>query len=427
MPPEATMSDLDLAALLAFGAPQQKAIADSDPYLKAKIAPDLVGKVLLDNAANPNWSIKDKIVAGLLSGLGSGALQGLSTDYQGRAADAYRSVLSGGVTEKPSVLDADIFNAAKSQRDVFGLAAGLELAKESRALQAKEAFDKTQTQNDVAKTMLGSDDPKIRDMGMQLAAKNLGLDLSPAPRRDATAEMDKAEEASYATKKEELARKLGSDDKAEKVLQKEEEAARKSWFEALRPDEKQKARDAKPFVMDLYNLAEEFKGLSSNPLYFASAKKAKWTPEGFAYDKLLKRVMPVIKSGGAASNASDKEEARALEALLGNITAGGPDISKRITETADYILSLRVGNLKAGKTLKPKGEDEGADALLADLNDILERRVVATTPATPSATPAPVPTPTSGQGPLPYTTQQLMANGYSAEEIADFRAKGLVQ
>ena len=392
------MSELDLAALLAFGDKQKAEIAASDPYLKAKIAPDLVGEVLLKNAANPDWSMKDKIVAGLLSGLGSGVLGGLSTDYQGRAADAYRSVLSGDITQKPSVLDADIFNAAKSQRDVFGLAAGLELAKESRALQAKEAFDKTQTQNDVAKTMLGSDDPKIRDMGMQLAAKNLGLDLSPAPRRDATAEMDKAEEASYATKKEELARKLGSDDKAEKVLQKEEEAARKSWFESLRPGEKEQARDARSFAVDLYGLAEEFKGLEDTPGLFSVKTKISGLPESEAYAKLLARVMPIIRQGGAAANASQKEEARAMESMLGNITSGGPDAAIRIKNIADYYLQRRVSNLQSAKKLKPKGMDEGADALLSELEGILATQQSApTAPATPSTTPAPVPTPPGAQ------------------------------
>ena len=188
------MSDLDLAALLAFGAPQQKAIADSDPYLKAKIAPDLVGKVLLDNAANPNWSIKDKIVAGLLSGLGSGALQGLSTDYQGRAADAYRSVLSGGVTEKPSVLDADIFSAAKNQRDIFNTAKDLELKKEQRVLAAQGEKDRIQTINNVIQAGINSDDPSTRNWAKQAYAQLLSGGLTQE-RRDATSELAKAEGA----------------------------------------------------------------------------------------------------------------------------------------------------------------------------------------------------------------------------------------
>lgn len=381
------MGELDLAALLAFGAPQKEAIAASDPYLKAKVAPDLVGDVLLKNAANPDWSTKDKIVAGLLAGLGSGVLGGLSTDYQGRAGSAYRDVVAGNVTERPSVLDADIFNAARNQRDIFLKAQELELAKEKRAADAKAAQDAIVTKNDIAKAMLNSDKPSIRAVGEKLAGQILGLDLASLKPKDATAEMRKAE----GTDREELAIKLDSDDKAEKLLAKEEEAARKSWFEALRPSEKEQARDARAFATDLYGLAEEFKNLESTPVLFSAKTKVAGFPESEAYAKLLARVMPIIRQGGAAANASQKEEARALESMLGNITSGGGDAAIRIKNIADYYLSKRVGNLQTAKQLKPKGEDPGADALLEELQGILATQATA-----PIATPTPAPVPTPG-------------------------------
>lgn len=121
----------DLAALLAIGQTQKQAIAASDPYLQMKSAPDAISQLVLQASANPEYSTKDKILAGLLSGAASGILGDFSEDYQARAADEYSKVLRavgmGENVERPDVLSPSVFNLAKNQADIFKVGAKLKI------------------------------------------------------------------------------------------------------------------------------------------------------------------------------------------------------------------------------------------------------------------------------------------------------------
>ena len=117
----------DLLGLLSVGAPQKAAIQASDPYLQFKQAPDAISQLLINPqvSANPNFSLKDKIVAGLITGGLSGIMGGLSNDYENRATNAYADVLNafsqGQQPTSSDVLDPGLFNMAKSQANIFNL------------------------------------------------------------------------------------------------------------------------------------------------------------------------------------------------------------------------------------------------------------------------------------------------------------------
>lgn len=119
----APTSFADLASLLSISPEAKQAIAGSDPYLGLKQAPDLVSQVLLKSSTDTNIPLKDKIIAGLLTGVASGGLGALSEDYQGRAQKAYGDVLASDIlgkpVERPSVLYPSIFNQAGQQADIF--------------------------------------------------------------------------------------------------------------------------------------------------------------------------------------------------------------------------------------------------------------------------------------------------------------------
>lgn len=135
----------ELAQLLAIGQSQKEAIAASDPYLKVKQAPDLVSQLLIQNAANPEYSTKDKIISGLLSGLASGALGSLSEDYTQRASNAYTDVIlntlkTGKSAERPSVLSPSVFSDATQQANKFGIFRALQA--DDRQAEVNDAIKK---------------------------------------------------------------------------------------------------------------------------------------------------------------------------------------------------------------------------------------------------------------------------------------------
>jgi hypothetical protein len=113
----------ELANLLAVGAAQKKEIAASDPYLQFQQAPDAISSLIMQSATNPKYSTKEKVIAGLLSGLTSGVFGGLSNDYQARAGQAYGDVVSGtaqgNTMERPSVLSPSVFQSAQQQGSIF--------------------------------------------------------------------------------------------------------------------------------------------------------------------------------------------------------------------------------------------------------------------------------------------------------------------
>lgn len=119
----------ELAQALALQGKIRPEIAASDPYLQAQQPFDQIGQFVLGQTGQlkedgtPRYSTKERIIAGLLSGLGSGVFSGLSKDYQGRAETAYQDVLNQGVLgkeiERPAVLDPALFSSASNAAKLF--------------------------------------------------------------------------------------------------------------------------------------------------------------------------------------------------------------------------------------------------------------------------------------------------------------------
>lgn len=129
----------DLAQLLSFGGPQQQAIVQSDPYAPFAGIPQAITQVGMSPG---NYSMKDRIAAGLIGGLLGGGLSGLSQDYQERAAQSYQDVLGrtlAGQTgfERPSVLSPSLFSAAQNQAKQFGLFRQLQQEQAAEATKAE--------------------------------------------------------------------------------------------------------------------------------------------------------------------------------------------------------------------------------------------------------------------------------------------------
>lgn len=118
-------SDNILASLLING---QRSIAEEDPYLQFKAVPDSLARQAI---GAQGYGTKERVIAGLLTGLLSGGAQGLSNDYQNRANEAYgktvEALLNGNQVERPGVLSPSIFNTARQNANVFNVVKQQEL------------------------------------------------------------------------------------------------------------------------------------------------------------------------------------------------------------------------------------------------------------------------------------------------------------
>lgn len=139
----------DLVQALALQNKIQPQIAASDSYAPIQSIFDQAGQFAAtqNGGINPatgqnNYSTRDRVLAGLLSGLGAGVFQNLSQDYQGRATSAYNDVLNqtaqgNAPTEMPSVLNRDLFSSAKGTGDIFRTMQGQEREQSKNAIADK--------------------------------------------------------------------------------------------------------------------------------------------------------------------------------------------------------------------------------------------------------------------------------------------------
>lgn len=141
---------MDLSEIITgimMGDAQKKAIADSDPYLSLQNTSDSIGNIILQSASNPEYSLKDKLVTGLVSGLSSGFFKGLSQDYQGKTAETYQDILfktiKGEKPEQPDGLSSLLFSGAKQQANLYNV---------QRELAAQEELKKIELAGKLAET-----------------------------------------------------------------------------------------------------------------------------------------------------------------------------------------------------------------------------------------------------------------------------------
>ena len=133
----------DITELFSFLMPDkaaEEAIAANDPWTPLQAAPDLMSQMLLKESQDPSRSKTDLILGGLLSGLGSGFLGRLSSNYQTEKLADYTSLLpgmaDGTVTGKPENMSQDVFNIAQKKANQYDIFQKLQSEEENRQLEA---------------------------------------------------------------------------------------------------------------------------------------------------------------------------------------------------------------------------------------------------------------------------------------------------
>ena len=175
----------------------------------------------------------------------------------------------------------------------------------------------------------------------------------------------------------------------------------KDFFESLTALEKQVARLVPRFADKLEEIAGEYEALGKDQGVMGYQFKSLISgTKANDLNSRVKLLLPkVIKLLGQSGNLNEQEQVRALESSLGNLTSDPTDISKRIKDTSSLLRDVSIGVLESAKTTK----EQGGQGLI----DAMQQK---TTPAL-----------------LPYTREQLLSEGYSGEEIADFVAQGKVK
>lgn len=162
----------DFVQSLLLGQAAKQEIAAADPYARgSNFFNNQLGGAVQQAAQNPTYSTKDKLIAGLVTGLIGGGFDGLSADYQGRAKSAYDQVLTDSMAgtptvERPGVLDKSIFATAQNQGSVF------------RTMQAlKQGDAERQLLGEIEKQRILKTDPSIiiGDAAAEGAKKLAGL------------------------------------------------------------------------------------------------------------------------------------------------------------------------------------------------------------------------------------------------------------
>lgn len=130
------MSSLEELAKALAGDQTQKIIAAENPYVGFISAPSAVSSYLTDIAKPkinsstgeiiaPQYSAGDLLPYALATGLTSGILEGLGSDYQNTLTNRYLDVAAG--REPDGSLPTSLFGSAKRQNSLFNTLRGLEI------------------------------------------------------------------------------------------------------------------------------------------------------------------------------------------------------------------------------------------------------------------------------------------------------------
>jgi soluble lytic murein transglycosylase-like protein len=183
------MADLTELAKLFLGANSQAraAVAADDPYIGFKAAPDLAQALTMRAAQTGDYSNRDLLVAGLLSGLGSGVVEGLSEDYQNRAADAYRKAMIGSAmgqeVDQPDVLSDKLFKSAKDQGEQLQLQQLFSQAESAQKMKDLESIENLKAENAMRQKVveLAATNPRAAQRLINMLGEGgTGLKAAPA-------------------------------------------------------------------------------------------------------------------------------------------------------------------------------------------------------------------------------------------------------
>jgi hypothetical protein len=150
----------DLMTFLAIDQAKQKSIAEADPYIGGANIADSLGQAIV--SSGPNFSTRDKMIGGLLTGFLGGAATGASADYRSRAEKSFQDVVLGGLggqqVERPSVLSSGLFGQAQNQSNLFKINRTLQLADAANKMQMEgqlaELKGQQDLKNEVAKEII---------------------------------------------------------------------------------------------------------------------------------------------------------------------------------------------------------------------------------------------------------------------------------
>lgn len=368
----------DLSALFALLNPDKEvesAIAESDPYLPLKQAPDLVSQVLMKSAADPQYGTGSKILAGLLSGLGSGYLGGLSSDYQTRSKGAYaQSImdqLGGNKIQKPDVLSQDVFNIAGQNARKYDIFQGLQDKQDIREFENKKNLDKAQMQNDLikeaAKTLISGNPQEQRNAQNFLSQLQDGGASGEAmsPQASGTMLPQAVNQDAGITKIQKIVDETGlSWDKAEDIVASQVKEDQKDWYQKLPADTRTKLDQNQATVNGLQELASTFEGLKSNWPKFQINSRISGKPENNAVSLLKRMLGNMVRLSGDVGNINENEQVRHLEATVGNWTSNSADVGVRLREGIALQNKLRAKQLYAAKAAAEAG---GGDAMLEEI------------------------------------------------------------
>jgi hypothetical protein len=134
----------DLSVLLQSLLAADKQAAEDDPFLPLANFGNQMGDLVVQ--ASPRGSVKENLLAGLITGLTGGIAQNLGQGYRDRQGVLARDVLfneleGSPITERPRGMSPSVFSGLRNTGSIFSLAQNL--ANESEAVKAQRDFKNT--------------------------------------------------------------------------------------------------------------------------------------------------------------------------------------------------------------------------------------------------------------------------------------------
>lgn len=370
----------DITELFAFLMPDkaaEEAIAANDPWTPLQAAPDLVSQMLMKESQDPSRSTTELMLGGLLSGLGSGYLGRLSSNYQTEKLADYTDLLpqlaAGTVTGRPEGMSQDVFNIATKKANQYDIFKKLQEDESARTLESLAAADVAKSQNDLVsdlrkQALLGKTAIE-RKRALDALAQMSGREISSSEDTSiaATAGLSEKDNAEY----EQIYDQFG-EAAATKFINDKISRGSEDWYQKLSADTRAKLDQNKATSEGLAYVADEFGKLKSNWAKFQINKRISGKPENNAMSLLMGMLGNIVKLSGDVGNFSEQEQARQLQATAGNWTSNSDEVADRIRAAVKLHTTLREKQLRAAKAAAEQG---GGDALLDELQRALRGEV----------------------------------------------------
>lgn len=177
-------------------------------------------------------------------------------------------------------------------------------------------------------------------------------------------------------KQEEASKKQAFQDEVEAKIQaaidprvidaerKKKELDEPDWFEKAPSAVQTQILGAKSTTDELYKLGQDLEKLNLPKGVFSVARKIGGLDANLAQGKLNSMLGNLVRLSGDVGNATEQEQARQLQATLGNWTASSADAAKLTFQAANLHRSLTERKTQAAKV----AYGGGGDSLLRELS-----------------------------------------------------------